>query len=1105
MTKSERACSSCGAALPAAVLEGLCPKCVVRLSVTPYLAGGVASPPEDSAAGAGHDPQIAPEPAEALRRFGDYELLEEIARGGMGAVYRARQVSLDRVVALKMVLSGQFASEGEVKRFRAEAGAAAHLDHPHIVPIYEVGEHEGRCFFTMKLIEGPSLAQSMAGGISEAEEKGRKGEKGKEAARADAPILPFSSAPLRSGGRPPPHVGGYGARDTATLVAKVARAVHHAHQRGVLHRDLKPANILLDARGEPYVTDFGLARRMESETLLTQTGATLGTPAYMAPEQAAGEHGITIAVDVWSLGAMLFHLLAGRPPFTGASASDVLLQVRTREAPFPRSLNPAVPADLETICLKCLEKDPQRRYGTAAELADDLERFLRGEPIHARPTTTAERMVMWVKRHPMRAGAALAFLFVLIVGIAGITSQWRRANRHAQATESALRTSQDSLWQANFDRARALRTSGQMGQRVEALKAIAAAAKIRPTLELRNEAIAAMAFTDLEDVGRWFAPPTNAARWTVDSRFELIALESQDGVTEIRGVRDGRLRSMLPVSMRAGNASFSRSGDLFLANDRVRCRLWDWRNTNILVECPGGGAGPILSPNEFWLAYVASPSSVAWLDVRANREAGRLDNLAGPPLSFSLNGELLAIYVKRAIEVWRLADRTRIARLETEGCIHVDWLPGEGFLASGSDVDYLTVWDISADRVQKLAGHKHGGVEPHWHPSGSLLASVAWDNVLRVWDPFAGVQLLETRLGRPRSFSTDGQWLIVGGERGLGWLKVHTPKECRLFHLPLGFNQHFGVKFSPDDQFMAGLSEDGLGIWEVASGRRVAHELLAKDTSLEFTGSRSFVTSGPEGVLLWTNLHPANGWSPMRQAVITLPDKEGMGSTFSADQTRRVTKRGADGEVSDFPSGRLRARLTGQKLFGGAAFSPDGRWLASGYWDNTGGHRSEFWIWSAEDGQPVRKIPMGNSAPFFSPDGRWLLIGSEKEYFQFAISGHPTNWNVVRQYSRDVSGFLVGQAAFSADGKLLAVHADQRVFRLLETATGRELARLTPLPETVGTGGCTFSHNGRWFAAASDTGLHVWDLALIRQRLREMELDWEGPPDLPPPPIARHP
>lgn len=1059
---SKRKCPQCGAEQASSALQGLCPDCVIKVTLGSF--AGLAPT----------EPSLPSPPKSRLRYFGDYELLEEVAHGGMGVVWRARQISLNRIVAVKMIRAGLLADDAEVRRFHAEAEVAASLDHPNIVPLYEVGEHAGQQYFSMKLIEGNSLAARVQAGCWS-----------KTHCPDHRPGAAFIPGRLRC------------CASAARLLAKVARAVHHAHQRGILHRDLKPGNILVDAHGEPHVTDFGLASHLESETHFTMTGAVLGTPSYMAPEQAAGRvHSLTTAADIYSLGAILYEMLAGQPPFKAATPLETLRLVTEQEPARPKTLNAFVDPDLETICLKCLEKDPQRRYGSAEALAEDLERWLRYEPIHARRSTALERVVKWTQRHPARAATLAASGLVLLLGAGGVLWQWREANHHRSLAEAALHQSQESLWQANFDRAHALRTSRQMGQRVEALKAIRAAAAIRPTPELRNEAIAAMALTDLEDVGVWVAPPTNGAYLVVDSRFELMALSRRDGVVEIRDVQDRELRSVITNGQTQARVSFTDSGDLLAANDRTHLRVWDLRNTNLLAQCPAGPDGywSMLSPDGRWVAYQASPSSVALLDVRANREAGRLEGLPGPArmLCFSQDCECLLTCAGLDIQVWRLADRKLLVSRPLSGPIGGAWLQSGSLLAIGSEDRRVYVWDLESDRMQPLTGSLREGVFPLWHPSGRLLASIAWDNVLRLWDPHAGVQLMETPFGRPHSFSTNGQWLTVENARGVGQLKVHLPEECRLIHAPLGTGQEFGVAFSPDDRFMAGSTADGLWIWEVASGRRIAHGLLARGSTIVSFSQRTLITSGADGALLWTNAHPSDGWTLAREVILMPPSDQLMvWTSLNADQTRLAVVHGAIGEVYDYPALKLRCKLEGQRLFDRASFSPDGRWLASGYWDNTGGRRSDFWLWSAADGQPLRKIPMGNCWPLFSPDGRWLLVASEKEYYQFALDGHPTNWTAIRQYPRAVGGFGAGSMAISADSKLFAVQADERIFRLVEAATGRELATLTPLPDVHHTGATAFSHNGRWFVTSSAIGLHVWDLLLIRQRLREMGLDWE--------------
>jgi tetratricopeptide (TPR) repeat protein/tRNA A-37 threonylcarbamoyl transferase component Bud32 len=353
------------------------------------LATIASQPPGSSAADATAGPDGA------LRSFGDYELLQELARGGMGVVFKARQRKLNRVVALKMILAGQLASPADVQRFYCEAEAAAQLDHPGIVPVYEVGEQQGQHFFSMGYVEGGSLAGRVK----------------------DGPLPP---------------------REAAALVRKIAEAVAYAHGHGIIHRDLKPANVLLDHDGQPRVTDFGLAKRLTGDSQLTGTGQVMGTPSYMPPEQAQGRiQDIGPASDVYSLGAILYCLLTGRPPFQAASVMETLRHVLEREPVAPRQLNPGVDRDLETICLKCLEKQSAKRYAGAAALAEDLRRHAAGESILARPIGSGERLWRWCRRNPRLAGAvAVISLLLLVVSIgstwAALTIRQERNQKEAE-------------------------------------------------------------------------------------------------------------------------------------------------------------------------------------------------------------------------------------------------------------------------------------------------------------------------------------------------------------------------------------------------------------------------------------------------------------------------------------------------------------------------------------------------------------------------------------------------------------------------------------------------------------------------------------------------
>ena len=402
MADPHRACPSCGRPLRSDTLEDLCPACLLAAGLE-ALSPDRADAVEDAAPG--------------VRRFGDYILIEEIDRGGMGVVHKARQISLDRIVALKMILGGTLAGSDHIERFRDEAQAAATLRHPNIVAIHEVGEHQGQLYFTMDYIEGKNLAQV----ISE---------------------MGFQNTDFRR---------------SARWIKAVADAVHHAHQHGVLHRDIKPANILIDQDDQPHITDFGLAKRFTvvpsadptgpasaalhsprptRHSELTLSGQVLGSPSYLSPEQAEGRRSaVGVASDVYSIGAVLYHLLTGRPPFQGETFTALLRQVIEIDPVPPRRLNPSIPRDLETICLACLEKEPSRRYAGARQLGDELGRFLANEPIRARPIGRSERTWRWCRRNPKLAGALGAAVLCLALGLGTTTWQMRRA----QASEATAR------------------------------------------------------------------------------------------------------------------------------------------------------------------------------------------------------------------------------------------------------------------------------------------------------------------------------------------------------------------------------------------------------------------------------------------------------------------------------------------------------------------------------------------------------------------------------------------------------------------------------------------------------------------------------------------
>lgn len=471
-----RCCRTCGIPLAAETSDSWCEKCAVlagfhttRVTIIQQSLDALAdeAPPE-AATGALTLPSLRREPSDGkapppLARFGDYELISELGRGGMGVVYKARHVTLHRVVALKMILRGHWASRNDIQRLRSEAEAAAHLDHPNIVPIYDVNEYDGQHFLSMKLIEAGSLAR-------------RIGEFGL-----------WSADPTRQGLRERQ-------AQIAGMVARISRAVHHAHQRGILHRDLKPGNILLDRQNQPHVTDFGLAKRLPLATSSSSgfralapspSSSLVGTPCYMAPEQALGRRGLTTAVDIYSLGVILYELLTGRPPFNGNTPVETLWQVVHQDAEPPRLFNSGVDHDLETICLKCLEKTPERRYGSAEALALDLEHWCQGVPISARRVSRVERAYRWGQRNPVLALLATTLGIILLVEMVGSTVGFLRINAtRAQVDAAVERLRQDYQ---------------QEVQRREAAEANGYVANIKIAQRLLDESRAAAAVKPLED------------------------------------------------------------------------------------------------------------------------------------------------------------------------------------------------------------------------------------------------------------------------------------------------------------------------------------------------------------------------------------------------------------------------------------------------------------------------------------------------------------------------------------------------------------------------------------------------------------------------------
>jgi len=956
-----------------------------------------------------------------LPYFREYVLMGEIARGAMGVVYRAEQSTLKRSVAIKMIRSTLLANESDVERFKLEAEAAASLDHPNIVPIYEVGEFEGQHYFTMKLVEGGTLRDRMP---------------------------QFQ-------------------RDTrlaAEFMRKVASAVHAAHQRGILHRDIKPGNILVDHENEPHVTDFGLAKQMDSASGLTLSGQILGTPNYMAPEQAEASANLTTAADIYGLGAVFYEMLTGEPPFKGETTLETLRLLTEAEAPHPSLINERVNGDLATIALKCLSKEPKERYASAQGLVNDLECWLNGEPIKARPVSTGERITKWIKRKPMRAATAgLAVLFLLTLGIGGpiIAFHQTKLREDAETARNAESDARALAQNARLHAEDATRAAEQLAESNR--RSLYAAEMLLAGRAIQGQGGSGLG-TAREMIEHWIP-----AEGEVDYRgWEWYFLASQAKERAARILRHAN-------TVRATDWTPDGSAIVSVSND-ARMILWD----------------------------AATGEQIH----RFDETGGVLDSVAVSPDGLHIAAGFSR---KGKIRIWEISGGSPVVVLSNDstGVSSLAWSPDGVSLAVACDRGGTRIWNWRARTSEAVDSRRARKVV--WDPSGKRLAIAIWDQdpIVMNLEEGSSVELNRVRGTRNCSvvdWSPDGRWLAGGDDSGM--IEIWDPDTGELIDTYLQIeNSVSTLRWSPDSQFLGVGDPSGrIQIWEPGTDTDPVtisgHTGGIEHISWSPDGNQFASSSNDNTARIW-NWNPVRYRQTMESHFYCRPrwSPDGTKLAYINHTPRRVDVLDTEGQLQSFkfdhgalknltwsPNGAAWAveswnrnlvvadAETGHVRFevdGGvvrrAEWSPDGRWIAV-FRDGEG-----FFIYRSDDGSEVSFLKVEDediSSMQWRPDGSAIAFARSSK--QIAILPIAQDGTIPQEVEFTSVDSTIRALSWSPDGKQLALGAENSSLEIWNPDTME--------PERIFSGHngavrdiCWHSDGSRIATASEDGRIRIWD------------------------------